>query len=107
MGEVCNDTRCAVIVKGAPSDLTATNVEFKNLGCYVWEDSDANFQGCKFEHGLHGIYAWGNCKVAVTNCTINDMEKSGICIRDGATLQMRVSNLQTVYFTCGQHLGIR
>lgn len=90
MGNPSNDSRCAVILKGASTDVTLTKVDFKNLGCYVWEDSDATFRDCTFDSAMHGVYAWGKGKVEVTNCTITNSEKSGVCIREGAALVMRV-----------------
>lgn len=89
-GDPTSDSRCAVIVNGASTDANLSNVTFKNLGVYVWEDADATIQGCSFDGGLHGVYAWGKCKVEVSSCKITGTEKSGVCIREGCTLVMRV-----------------
>lgn len=89
-GDPSSDSRCAVILKGASTDATVSNCNFKSLGAYVWEDADATFQNCTFDGGLHGLYAWGKCKVEVAGCNITGTEKSGVCIREGCTLAMRV-----------------
>ena len=56
---------------------------------YVWEDADATLENCTFDGGLHGVYAWGKCKVDVSSCKISGTEKAGVCIRDGCSLAMK------------------
>ena len=92
-GDPASDSRCAVILKGASTSASLSNVTFKNLGAYVWDDADAKIQDCSFDGGLHGVYAWGKCKVEVASCKITGTEKSGVCIREGCTLVMKVCTL--------------
>lgn len=87
-GDPASDSRCAVILKGAATCATLSNVTFKSLGAYVWEDADATIRDCSFHGGLHGVYAWGKCKVEVASCKISGTEKSGVCIREGCALVM-------------------
>lgn len=70
--------------------MTLKNVEFKSMGCYLWEDADAKILECSFDGGLHGLYIWGRCEVAVSKAVIKNMELSGINIRDGATVKLEV-----------------
>lgn len=79
-----------MILKGAATCATLSNVTFKSLGAYVWEDADATIRDCSFHGGLHGVYAWGKCKVEVASCKISGTEKSGVCIREGCALVMTV-----------------
>jgi hypothetical protein len=82
--------RNAMIAKGAATDITLCHVIFKNIGCYIWEDADASLQSCTILGGLHGVYAWGKCTVTVTDTAIEGTEKSGVCIRDGTKLTIKV-----------------
>ena len=86
LGEPEDDSRNALIVRGATSDLTLKGVAFKNAGCYVWDDADAALDGCTVDGGLHGLYVWGKGDVTAERCTIRGTERSGVTVRDGATV---------------------
>lgn len=90
LADPVSDLRNAFICKGGATAATLTNVTFKALGCYVWEDADAVLTGCRFDGGMHGLYAWGRCQVQLASCDITATEKSGICVRDGVTLSAQV-----------------
>ena len=68
-------------MKGGSTNAKLTNLKFEHLGVYVWEDADATLENCTFDGGLHGVYAWGKCKVDVSSCKISGTEKAGVCIR--------------------------
>eukprot|EP00892_Ulva_mutabilis_P012007 jgi/Ulvmu1/9179/UM005_0279.1 len=53
LADPVSDLRSAFICKGAATAATLTNVTFKGLGCYVWEDADANLSSCSFDGGGH------------------------------------------------------
>lgn len=93
LADPVSDLRNALICKGGATKVTLTEVTFKGLGCYVWEDADAVLKDCTFNGGMHGVYAWGRCQVEISGCSINGMEKSGVCIRDGVNLSMQVCAL--------------
>lgn len=100
LADPVSDLRNALICKGGATVSTLTNVNFKGLGCYVWEDADAVLTSCSLDGGMHGVYAWGRCKVQVIGCDINAMEKSGICIRDGVTLSVQVRARDAFGYRC-------
>ena len=90
LGDPLGDSRNALIAKGTATDVSLTNVKFNNTGCYLWEDADAIVSECSFQGGLHGLYIWGRCDVTASKTTIKDMELSGVNIRDGATVNLKV-----------------
>ena len=93
MGRPDADERNAVLVTGATSHILLEGVIAKCVSFNIWEGASALLAACSFDGGLHGLYIWGRCQVTASGCSVANMQGSGFCITEGATVTLNVRSL--------------
>jgi len=90
MGNPAQDERNACLVIGSQSAIDVQGLRAQRVGLYLWEGASAKLEQCSFSEGLHGLYVWGRSRVTAVDVRACNMQGSGVCVTEGATVDLQV-----------------